>query len=145
MILAHIIIGTFPAENHFSWFWFLGSVIPDIDHIFIILKNKLFSINKVIDSIINEEKYGIKYKTKYIHSILGGLLISLIVSLISFSGSVYFFSGYMLHLALDFLDKDEKQYFYPLKIKNKGWLPIFSKLEIFFTIILLLISIKIYV
>ncbi len=145
MILAHIIIGTLPAENHFSWFWFLGSVIPDIDHIFIIFKNKLFSINKLVDSVVNEEKYGIRYKTKYGHSILGGLLLSLIVFVISFSGGIYFFSGYMLHLALDFPDKDEKQYFYPLKIKIKGWLPIFSKTEIVFTIILLLISIKIYV
>lgn len=145
MILAHIIIGTLPVENNFSWFWFMGSVIPDIDHIFIIFKNKLFSVNKLIDSIANEEKYGIRYKTKYTHSILGGLLISIIVSLISFSGGAYFFAGYMLHLALDFLDKDEKQYFYPLKIKIKGWLPIFSKTEIVFTIILLLISIKIYV
>lgn len=145
MIIAHAIIGTMPIENHFSWFWLLGSVIPDIDHIFVILKNRLFSINKLIDSIINEEKYGIKYKTKYFHSVSGGLLISMIVSAISFSGGVYFFSGYMLHLGLDFLDKDEKQYFYPLKIKTKGWLPIFSKPEIIFTIILLLISIKIYV
>ena len=145
MILAHIIIGTFPVENHFSWFWFLGSVIPDIDHIVVIFKNKLFSANKLLDSITNEEKYGIRYKTKYLHSILGGLLLTAVVAFISFSGGVYFFAGYILHLALDFLDKDEKQYFYPLKIKFKGWLPIFSKPEIVFTIILLLISIKIYV
>lgn len=144
MILAHIIVGLIPVDNNFSWFWFLGSASPDADHIGIILKNKIFSIKKLTDTIANEEKYGIKYKTKYLHSILGGILISAIVGLINFSGGIYFFLAYMLHLALDFPDKDEKQYFYPLKLKIKGWLPIFSKAEIVFTAILIIFLITRY-
>jgi hypothetical protein len=146
MILAHAIIGVLPIEEkHFSLFWFLGSVLPDMDHLFIMVKNKIFTWRKIIDSIANEEKYKIKYKTKYLHSILGGVVISLPVSLISFSGGIYFLLGYLIHLALDFPDKDEKEYFYPLKTKIKGWLPIFSKVEISFTILLLIVAIKIYV
>ena len=65
MILAHIIIGAMPVENKFSWFWFLGSIIPDVDHLFIILKNKIFSYDKLIDSIANEEKYGIIFSEQF--------------------------------------------------------------------------------
>jgi hypothetical protein len=146
MIIAHAIIGILPVdENRFSWFWLLGSVLPDTDHLFILVKNKIFSWKKIIDSIANEEKYNITYKTKYLHSAFGALTASLIIFLISPVGSAYFFIGYVLHLVLDFPDKDEKEYFYPLKIKVKGWLPIFSKLEVAFTIILLIVAIKIYV
>jgi hypothetical protein len=138
MILAHLIVGLIPVENNFSWFWFLGSIFPDVDHIFIIFKNKIFSLKKLTDTIANEEKYGIKYKTKYLHSVLGGIIISAVVFFVNFSGGIYFFLAYILHLTLDFPDKDEKQYFYPLKLKIKGWLPIFSKTEIIFTAILII-------
>lgn len=144
MILAHAIIGIMPVEDNFSWFWFFGSVIPDLDHIFIIFKNKFFSINKLVDSIAFEEKYNVNYKTKYFHSILGAIIVSSAVSFISLSGGIYFLFGYLLHLALDFPDKDEKQYFYPFKLKIKGWAPIFSKQEIVFTACLIVFLIVIY-
>jgi hypothetical protein len=139
MILAHVIIGIMPVEKHFSWFWFLGSIFPDLDHIFIILKYRFFSLRKIIDSIFNEEKFGVKYKTKYFHSIFGGIIVSILVAIFNFSGGIYFFVGYLIHLVLDFFDKDEKEYFFPFKKKIKGWLPIFSKPEIFFTIFLVLL------
>ena len=144
MILTHLIVALIPVENNFSWFWFLGSVFPDLDHIFIIFKNKFFSIKKLTDTIINEENYGIRYKTKYLHSVLGGVVISAPVFFMNFSGGTYFLLAYMLHLVLDFPDKDEKQYFYPLKLKIKGWLPIFSKTEIIFTFLLVIFLLIIY-
>jgi len=137
MILAHLIIGAMPIEDKFSWYWFLGSVIPDIDHVFIIFKNRIFSIEKLLDTIANEEKYGIRYKSKYLHSFLGAIVLSSIIIPISHIGAALFFSGYCVHLLLDFPDKDEKQYFYPFKKKFFGWFPIFSKFEIVFTIMLL--------
>jgi hypothetical protein len=145
MIFAHLIIGTIPIEDKFSWFWFIGSIIPDIDHLFIILKKKIFSYSKLMDSLVNEEKYGIVYKTKYCHSMFGAVMFSIPVLIFSFTGGVYFLVGYFLHLILDFPDKDEKQYFFPFKKKVKGWWPILSKQEIIFTIILLIFIIKIYV
>jgi len=59
-------------------------------------------------------------------------------------GTLYFFLAYLLHLLLDLPDRDEKQYFYPFKIKIRGWLPILSKWEILFTIILMLFLFKVY-
>ncbi len=136
MIFIHPIIGALPiSDNHFSWFWFIGSVVPDLDHIFAIIKYKIFSWKKLVNSVRFEEKFKICYKTKYAHSLLGAIIFSLIVFLIDRSGAIYFFAGYALHLALDWPDCEEKQFLFPLKIKFKGFLPIFSKPEILFTIL----------
>ena len=84
-----------------------------------------------------EDKYNIRYKTKYGHSIFGAAMVTLPVLLISIEGALYFFVAYLIHLVLDWPDRDEKQYFYPFKKKIRGFLPIFSKPEIIFTILLL--------
>ena len=52
--------------------------------------------------------------------------------------------AYFLHLMMDWIDIDEKYYLYPLKIKFKGFLPIWSKLEKILTLISLIILIILY-
>lgn len=137
MLLAHIVIGSFPIQNNsFSWFWFLGSVIPDADHIMVIAKNRFFTLRKIVDSIRFEHRYGVQYKTKYFHSLLGAVVICVPLLFVSSTGAIYFFLGYFVHLLVDWLDVDEKQFLYPLKIKFRGFLPIFSKTEMIVTIIL---------
>lgn len=138
MIFAHAIVGMMPVnQSEFSWFWFIGSVIPDIDHLFVLYRYRIFSWGKLIDAERFEDKYNIHFKTKYVHSIFGAVMMTLPVLLISREGAVYFFIAYLIHLLLDWPDIDEKQYFYPLKIKVRGFLPIWSKPEIVFTIALL--------
>ena len=138
MILAHIVVGMMPVnQSEFSWFWFIGSVITDIDHLFVLYKYRIFSWAKLIDTEKFEDKYNIHFKTKYVHSIFGAVMMTIPVFLISREGAVYFFGAYLIHLALDWLDIDEKQYFYPLKIKTRGFLPIWSKPEIALTVALL--------
>lgn len=138
MILAHIVVGMMPVnQSEFSWYWFIGSVITDIDHIFVLWKYRIFSWAKLIDTEKFEDKYNIHFKTKYVHSIFGAVMMTLPVLLISREGAIYFFIAYLIHLALDWLDIDEKQYFYPLKIKVRGFLPIWSRPEIALTITLL--------
>ncbi|MDD4332998.1 MAG: metal-dependent hydrolase [Patescibacteria group bacterium] len=137
MILAHTLIGLLPVENsHISIYWFLGSVIADIDHVFVLIKNKITTLSKIIDSIRFEEKYNLRFKTKYLHSLFGAIIFSLMFYLINQAGAYYFFAAYLIHLLLDWLDQDEKEFFYPLKYKVKGWLPIASRVEIVFTIII---------
>lgn len=146
MIFAHIIAGLIPIDNFkFSWFWFAGSVAPDIDHIFVFINHKVFSWKKIIDSLWHEEKYGIQSRTKYMHSFLGAAVFSLPVFLFNASGGLYFFAGYFFHLILDWPDKDAKQYFYPLKTEFKGPLAIFSNIEKIFTLVLFLLIILIYI
>ncbi len=138
MILAHSIVGITPISNsEFSWFWFIGSVIADIDHLFVLYKYKIFSWGKFIDTIRFEDKYGIRFKTKYMHSILGAVVTAIPILFISKKGALFYFVAYLIHLTLDWLDIDEKQYFYPFKKKIRGFLPVFSKPEIIFTILLL--------
>ena len=138
MILAHSIVGIMSVSNsEFSWFWFIGSVIADIDHLFVLYSHKIFSWDKLIDAIKFEDKYGIHFKTKYMHSIFGAVVTTIPVLFISKEGALYYFVAYLIHLILDWPDIDKKQYFYPFKKKVRGFLPIFSKPEIIFTILLL--------
>lgn len=143
MIFLHIIIGLILGKLANSYLPFiLGSLIPDIDHIYIILKHKLYKKN-FLDTLKNEEKYKIKYKTPFLHSILGLITFSAIFLLFiqSYLQTIYFSFAYLLHLLLDWPDKDIKYYFYPLKTKFKGFLPIWSKTEQIITLIALVILI----
>lgn len=142
MIFVHSIVGI-TAGNYsgYFWYWFLGSIIPDIDHLWMLYRHKIFSREKIIDSMRFEEKYGINYKTKYIHSVFGAIIFSAPVFLIDATGGFYFFIAYLGHLLLDWLDQDIKYYLYPLKIKFRGFLPIWSYPERIFTIFLLILMI----
>ncbi|MEK7107403.1 MAG: metal-dependent hydrolase [Patescibacteria group bacterium] len=138
MLLAHSIVGIMPVSNsEFSWFWFIGSVIADIDHLFVLYAHKIFSWDKFIDAVKYEDKYGIHFKTKYMHSIFGAVVTSIPLFFISAEGALYYFAAYLIHLVLDWPDIDEKQYFFPFKKKVRGFLPIFSRIEIVFTVLLL--------
>ena len=142
MIFAHSIVGI-TAGNYFGdfWYWLLGSIIPDIDHLWILYRYKIFSSEKIIDSMRFEEKYNLNYKTKYIHSVFGAVILSAPVFLISAQGGLYFFVAYIGHLLLDWPDRDIKYYLYPLKIKFRGFLPIWSHKERIFTIFLTILMI----
>lgn len=145
MIIAHALVGLMPVvDSKFNWFWLAGSVIPDIDHLFVIYKHRLFSLKRLIEAERFEDKYGLHFKTKYGHSIFGAVMFSVPVFFISHIGAWYFFLGYILHLILDWTDRDEKQYFYPFKIKVRGFLPIFSKWEIALTFVLAIALIRLY-
>ncbi len=129
-------------ENYF--FFILGSILPDLDHVHIIIKNKLFSFKKIIKTIKYEKRFNIRYKTFLFHSVLGLILFSLIVYLFSKTGAIYFGIAYLLHLLIDWSDIDEKYFLYPLKIKFKGFLPIWSKFEQVLTIIIILLILILY-
>jgi len=144
MILIHLILGIILGKLTNNYLPFiLGSIIPDIDHLYIIIKHKLYKNNfkSLLDSIKNEERYKIRYKTPLIHSLLGLIIISLLFFIINKNqlSLIYFSSAYFLHLIMDWFDKDIKYYLYPLKIKFKGSLEIWSKMEIFATIITIIL------
>lgn len=132
--LQHVLVGLLPAEEHkFSLFWLTGSLIPDLDHLAVLYQHKIFSWRRVVEVMKDEDKYHLRFKTKYGHSIFGALIASLPVLLISRRGALYFFLAYLLHLLMDWPDRDEKQYFYPFNFKVRGWLPIMSRWEILFS------------
>jgi len=139
MIFIHLLIGIILGKFFGNYLFFVfGSILPDFDHIYVIIKNRFFTINKVINSIKFEEKFGVKYKTPVFHSFLGLILFSVFIYFFSNKGGVFFAIAYFLHLMIDWLDIDEKYYLYPLKIKFEGFLPIWSKSEQILTIILLI-------
>ena len=139
MILVHLLIGIVLGELYGNYFLFiLGSILPDIDHIFIIIKNKIYTLEKIIDSIKYEEKYNLNYKTALFHSLLGLIIFSSVIYIIVGDKAIYFSAAYLLHLLIDWPDIDVKYFLYPLKTKFKGFLPIWSKPELILTIILII-------
>ncbi len=141
MIFIHLLLGIILGNFFGNYFFFiLGSLFPDFDHLYIIIKNKIWNSKKIIETIKYEDKFNLKYKTKLFHSILGLVLFSLIAALFNAKGAIIFAIMYLLHLLMDWADIDEKYYLYPLKIKFKGFLPIWSKYEKLLTIILLILT-----
>jgi hypothetical protein len=139
MIFIHFLIGIILGLSFGnSYLFILGSIFPDIDHIFVIIKNRLFTRKKIIDSIRFEEKFGIRYKTPLFHSLLGLIFFSSILFIFN-KDAILFSIAYFIHLLFDWIDIDEKYYLYPLKIKFKGFLPIWSKQEKILTIILIIL------
>lgn len=145
MIFIHLLLGLILGKIFGNYFFFiLGSILPDLDHLYIIVKNRLFNLNKIIKSIKFEKRFGVKYKTPLFHSFLGLILFSAVIAFFDTKGAVLFATAYFLHLMVDWVDIDEKYYLYPLKVKFKGFLPIWSKLEKILTILLLIILIILY-
>ncbi|MFH1365181.1 MAG: metal-dependent hydrolase [archaeon] len=141
MIFVHLLFGILLGKIFGNYFFFIiGSIFPDLDHLYVLLKNRI-PLKKAIDSIKFEEKYNLKYKTPLFHSLLGLLVFSGILFLFNQKGALIFAIAYFLHLLIDWLDIDEKYYLYPFKIKFKGFLPIWSKSEQILTILLLLLLI----
>jgi membrane-bound metal-dependent hydrolase YbcI (DUF457 family) len=141
MIFLHLIIGIILGKLTNNYLPFiLGSIIPDIDHIYTILKHKLYN-KKFLDTLKNEEKYKIRYKTPLVHSILGLIIFTILFYLVTnnYLSAIYFSLAYLLHLLIDWPDKDIKHYLYPSKIKFSGFLPIWSKQERIITIVCIFI------
>ncbi len=144
MIFIHLLIGVSLGKFFGNYMFFiLGSIIPDLDHVYIIVKNRLFNIKKIINTIKYEDKFKIRYKTPLFHSVLGLILFSLIFYL--FTARFFYFSlAYLFHLLIDWADVDEKYFLYPLKIKFRGFLPVWSDFEKILTIILLIVILVVH-
>jgi len=146
MIFVHLILGLVLGKLFGNfWFFVIGSIFPDIDHFYIILKNKIFSWKKYVDSMKYEKKYKIRYKTAFVHSFLGLMVFSFLVGLFNVYGGIAFALAYFSHLLIDWTDIDEKYYLYPYKKKFSGFLPIWSRFEKIITIIALIVLIYIYI
>lgn len=148
MIFLHLLLGLLLGKffNHTLLFVF-ASILPDIDHLYIIVKNKLFTKKKLLNALKYEEKYNIRFKTPLMHSLLGLVLCSALFFFIARDTSLLliFFSTYFSHLLLDFPDIDKKQYLYPLSKKEfSGFLPIWSRAEQIITLLIVIIIIILY-
>ncbi|PIR44266.1 hypothetical protein COV23_00825 [Candidatus Wolfebacteria bacterium CG10_big_fil_rev_8_21_14_0_10_31_9] len=137
MTFAHPLIGLILGkELGYTTAFVVGSVFPDIDHIFVLLKNKHFKPKEMFEAMKYEKKYGEIYKTPYTHSILSWIIFSSFILLIDENIGLAFCIGYAIHLLLDAINTDDKQYFYTLKKTFKGFLPVFSWVEIIVGVVL---------
>ena len=148
MIFLHLLLGLLLGKffGHTSLFIF-ASIIPDIDHVWVILKNRLFTKKKLFDALAHEERYHIRFKTPLMHSLLGLVLCSAFFFLFVKDASLLliFLLMYLSHLLLDWPDIDKKQYLYPCSKKEfSGFLPIWSSIEKRITLIASLLLLFLY-
>lgn len=142
MTFAHLLIGLILGKQFgYTLAFVVGSVLPDVDHVFVLIKNRHFRLREIFDVMKDEAKYGERYKTFYTHSLLAWILFSAAAILFNYSAGVAFSVGYFLHLVVDLLDADEKRLFFPLKKTMKGFLPVFSKYEIIVAAVLIMVYI----
>ncbi len=148
MIFLHLIFGLVVGSlyGNYTLFFIGASMLPDIDHFYLILKHNLFSIRSAIKVLKKEERHGIHFKTPFMHSIFGLLVCSLLFFVITQNSKLTLFLGlmYLSHLLLDWPDIDKKQYFFPYKKEFRGFLPIWSKTEKIITLIALVAVAIIY-
>ncbi|MBI5880517.1 metal-dependent hydrolase [archaeon] len=151
MIFLHTILALFLGKffGHYAAF-IAGSLLPDIDHIYVYLKSGVlthrnFSWKRLVYVWRNDEKHGIVSKTPLFHSVMGLAIFSLFVTLVNPDEGAFFAIAYGLHLLMDWMDKDVKYFLFPLRIKFKGFLPIWSKAEQIATVMALLVLVALYV
>lgn len=147
MIFLHLLLGLILGKlfGH-TLLFVIASMLPDIDHLYIIIKHKLFPLKRTIQVLKKEEEHNIRFKTPLMHSLLGLLLCSglFFISIQNVQLTLFFSLAYCSHLLLDWPDIDKKQYLYPLKREFSGFLPIWSKTEQILTILASLIIIFLY-
>lgn len=119
LFITHILAGVLLANLLGHWPWIiLGSVIIDIDHIIILLKQRVYSPVEMVRRICNEEKYG-SHRTKF-HSFFGLVVIFFVIAFFNVEIAKYFSIGLFFHLVLDALDGGSIRLFYPLPQTVKG-------------------------
>ena len=148
MIFLHALLGLIVGNiyGNYALFFIGASMLPDIDHLYLIIKHKLFPLKKAIKVLKKEEEHSIHFKTPLMHSILGLAICSLIFFIIvqNVQFTTYFALMYASHLLLDWPDIDKKYYLYPFKKEFRGFLPIWSKTEKAITLSVILGMIILY-
>ncbi|MBI4439766.1 metal-dependent hydrolase [Candidatus Woesearchaeota archaeon] len=136
MFFVHIILPLILGKLLGSyWFLIAGSLIVDIDHLVLLIKNRHYNLRECIDVLKHEEKYGERLRSPYLHSFLGMIATSLAVGLLfSLTGAIYYAIGYLAHLIIDLFDKDVMYILFPSKIKFNGTLPVPSHVEFALTV-----------
>lgn len=137
MTFAHPLIGLILAKKFGHTIAFLaGSTLPDLDHLFVLIKHRHFKPKEIFVVMKNEKNYNEIYKTPYTHSIFAWLIISALAIFFNKNFGLAFAIGYLIHLLIDLTDTDEKQIFFPFKKRLRGFLPVFSFIEIIIGVVL---------
>ncbi len=119
----------------------LGSLIIDIDHLIPNFQQK----NKfILKDFWKKTKDSRDSSRSYFHSFFAWIIFSIIVCLIDYKFGLVFSLAYLGHFLLDALDDSS---FYPIfpikKFDIRGFIPYYSKEELFFSLILFFIFIVI--
>lgn len=148
MIFLHFILGLIAGGLYgdYTLFFIGASMLPDIDHLYLIFKHKIFPIKRTIKVLKKEEKHGIHFKTPFMHSLFGMAFFTILFYVITQNNELTMFFALMYgsHLLLDWPDIDKKEYLFPYRKEFHGFLPIWSKTEKIITFLSIIAVIVIY-
>lgn len=136
-LAAGLIIGKLTGDYRVS---LISSVIIDLDHLVVYYRNGvLFKFKKWLRAACNKSEIEM-YQKNILHNIFFGVAASVILSAVNFKIGLVFCLAYLSHLLLDSLDNLNYFPFYPSKkINLHGPVKYFSRQEVIFALILLLI------
>lgn len=117
----------------------LGSLLLDLDHLVPVFKDRAkFSFKK----FWKKTKDYKDNSRNYFHSVFAWLFFSIIICLIDYEFALVFSLAYLGHFLLDALDNSPFYPFYPFKKVNiYGFIPYYSREELFLNIALFFIFI----
>lgn len=134
-----LVIGKLTGDYTFA---LLGTIGPDVDHVYSYAKHGFFSSFKKFIKIATSEEDPYDDQRNYLHNIFIVTLICLLVFIFSYQIAGAFLFGYLSHLLMDAFDRAD---YFPLfpnrKINLRGPIGYFSKYDIFISILLLIVFI----
>ncbi|MBW3019411.1 metal-dependent hydrolase [Candidatus Woesearchaeota archaeon] len=138
-ITAHIVAGLLIGKltgNYTAAL--LGTLLLDIDHLLIYIKEGVFRSRKRLWKVIWFEEYVRGDRTP-LHSFTLWLPISALLVLLNPDFGFVFSLGYLAHLLMDMADNTDFYGFWPLDASFKGPIKYLSWQEILLTVILLIV------
>lgn len=140
-IAAGLVIGKITGDYTAA---VIGSLIPDLDHLYSYFKHGAFkSWKKIIQTITSEEDPHDDQRN-YFHNIFFFLAVVAFFMIINFSVGLIFSIAYFVHLLMDSLDGAEYYPLYPNKrINLRGPIGYFSKYDMAVSIVLIIIYVAI--
>src|SRR3989344_4450988 len=141
-VLAGLIIGKITGDFPTA---LAGSLVMDLDHTISYFRHGILFKPRQLWKAIHDEADPWGDQRNFLHSIFSWIVISIVLLTINFNFGLVFSIAYFFHLVFDALDSADYYPFFPFrKFVIKGFVKYFSKQEIIFDIILIILLITLF-
>ncbi|TAL48780.1 hypothetical protein EPN83_03225 [Patescibacteria group bacterium] len=142
-VLAGLIIGKITGDFSTA---IAGSLVMDLDHTISYFRHGILFKPRQLFKAISDEADPWGDQRNFLHSIFSWVVISVALLTINFNFGLVFSIAYFFHLVFDALDGADFYPFFPFKkFAIKGFVEYYSKQEIIFDILLILVFVALFV
>ena len=137
-VLAGLIIGKITGDFPTA---LAGSLVMDLDHSISYFRHGILFKPRQLFKAISDEADPWGDQRNFLHSVFSWVIISTLLLTINFKFGLVFSIAYFFHLVFDALDSADFYPFFPFfkKFVIKGFVKYYSKQEIIFDILLILV------